>query len=113
MAKPGEQYRTIEAIPVIVWWEIDTVAILEDYSECCDGELSAGELFTVRQVAVTDGATRIACELARERELLDSLIPRKRQNHLLLKRLPTPYYVEIRATDLEESCEPVRQSSSA
>ena len=91
MVATGERYRTIDSVPVTVWWELDTVAILDDYSESCVGELPVGEVIEVEDVQ----DNRIFCRAERERSLRDKLIPRKRQNRLLWFRLPTPYAVEI------------------
>lgn len=104
MVAPGEKYRSRAAIAVSVWWELDTAAILGDYSEWCEAELPAGEVFTILHV---QNAVRhsVICELAREAELKNQMIPRKRQNRLFIIPLPTPYVIEMRLADLVAHCD--------
>ncbi len=104
MVGKGQRYRAVESIPIRVWWERDTVAILDDYSEWCHSELPAGESFEILDVedSVRKSAT---CRVERESELRDLLIPRKRQNRILCFRLPTPYFIEIKLDQFGPYCE--------
>ncbi len=104
MAAVGDRFRSITSVPVTVWWELDTVAVLRDYDESCLAELPAGEYFEVVYVEETV-LKSVRCKLDHESELLDVLIPRKRQNHILWFRSPTPYDIEIKLDDLERCCE--------
>jgi hypothetical protein len=103
MAVSGEKYRTTRPTPVVVWRELDTLAILDDYSEMHAAVLPAGESFTVMEVVAGDRKSAL-CELDRERELLDLFVPRTLQNRILCIRLPTPYRIEITLDDLGGKC---------
>lgn len=85
-------------------WERDTAAILEDYRETCDATLPVGESFTILDVVDGVAEGQAICSLDRERELLDALIPRDRQNKIAFFRLPTPYVIAVPFTALAEEC---------
>ena len=104
MVSVGHRYRSREPLSVTCWWELDTVAILDDYSECCEAALPVGESFTVIEIAESD-PSQVLCKLDREKGLKNQLIPRKRQNRLWIIPLPTPYGVEIARTDINNRCE--------
>jgi hypothetical protein len=103
MAAIGDRYRTVLPISVVVRWELDTVAILDDYSESLNAELPAGETLDVVEIADAPHNSTL-CNLDRERELIDLFVPRDRQNRFLGLRLPTPYRVEIKLDDLVTRC---------
>jgi hypothetical protein len=91
-------------MPVTVVWELDTVAILDDYREFCEGTLPANESFTIVEIPESGADGCATCSIDRERELLDVLIPRTRQNRIALFRMPTPYLIGVWFTDLEREC---------
>jgi|ERR1043165_8767972 hypothetical protein len=103
VARVGDRYRTTESLPVICWWWYDTVAILDDYSDCCDAVLPTNVIFTIDQTAEGD-PTRFLCKLDHAKQLKPNLIPKGRQIRLFLGCRPTEYLVEINASQLTESC---------
>lgn len=91
-------------MPVTVVWELDTVAILDDYRESCKATLPANESFTIVEIPEEGADGCATCSVDRERELLDVLIPRKRQNWIAFFRMPTPYVIGVRFTTLAHHC---------
>jgi hypothetical protein len=102
--QPGQRFRTISPIHVTVVWELDTVAILDDYRESCEATLPANESFTIIEIPESGDGGCAACSLDRERELLDVMIPRRRQNGIAFFRLPTPYVVSVRFAAVAHHC---------
>lgn len=103
MPNVGDRFRTREPLPVTCWWWYDTVAIVDDTSDCCDAVLPAGESFSVEQVAENDPG-RVLCRLDRADALKAQLIPRKRQVSTLGCRA-TPYSVELTLEQIETQCD--------
>ena len=70
----GQRYRTKKRLNVMFWWWLDTIAILEDYSDGAEGELGAGECLTVAEM-LEDNPHRVLCDLDNPKPFKKRVLP--------------------------------------
>jgi hypothetical protein len=70
----GQRYRTKKRLDVMFWWLIDTIAILDDYSDGAEGELGAGECLTVAAI-LEEEPQRVRCELDNPKPVIRRVLP--------------------------------------
>ena len=102
--QPGQRYCSNRPIQAKLWWQRETLAILDDYTECDDCELPPAEEFTISRV-FSDQRNSVIVKLAHEHALQKRLFPKGRGNRLLWFRVSTPYVVEISLQELAASCD--------
>jgi hypothetical protein len=110
MLKVGQRFRTLSSIRVVCWWWYDTVAILEDYSDCAEATIDAGTCFTIAQIPEKE-PDRTLCQIENEAELKLRVLPeycRKRHWWDLSKPKCVSFGVEIAASVIETECEPIK-----
>ena len=93
-------------LQVTCLWYLDTVAILEDYTESCESTLPAGEELEVFHV-MQDESEPVQCSVPNHKSLLRRMIPWNRRNRILCLPLPTPFDVLVSLEDLQKNCERV------
>lgn len=106
MLKTGTQYRTLTSVPVICWWYYDTVAILDDYSDCAPATLEAGTRFTIMEIPEKE-PSRINCKVENDSELKRRVLPKdcqKRHWWSLPLMACVSFQVEIAAEVIEAQC---------
>ena len=112
MIEIGQRCRSTIPLSVECLWCLDTIAILDDYSEFCRSTLPAGEELVV-YVIPDDESLSVQCRLPNHKAMLKQMIPKKRRNRILWFELPTPFDVLVSRGDLVEKCQRLATEPSA
>ena len=107
----GYRFRALRALRVTVRTPFLTVAILDDYHFYSDGILPIGEKFTVVDIALPE----VLCEVDRQHELAESMVPLSRRYHSWLGRLfdrRTNFDILVPFPTIRDDCERVADGES-
>ena len=102
----SQRFKSIIPLKVTCLWELDTAAILDDYTESCESTFPAGEELEVFRV-LEDESKPIQCLVPNHKSLLAQMIPKNKRTRILCFPLPMPFDVLVNRNDLEKKCERV------
>ena len=103
MIEKGQKYLSTSSFNVECIWYLDTVAILDDYTETCAATLPAASELVVHHV-LDDESQPVQCLVPNHKALLKEMIPKKRRNRILCFEIGTPFDVLISRRDLHDNC---------
>ena len=107
MIEIGKRYRTKDPLNVLCWWWLDTIAILDDYSDGGEAILAAGECFKIVEIP-TEEPHRILCEPDNPKPLKKQALPPFCQTLTFkLGGRIVDFRIEVADDDIEKRCESI------